>query len=101
MILKKVNGVWLGEFRGFASGIEVTDKISGPLSRDPDVNAIAMVIRDVKQAYLRSIATPGKRCSRNGEDFVIMNVYDHYLVSDGKGPLEGFATLDWIEGSEW
>jgi hypothetical protein len=103
MILRKTELGWEGEFKGFTAFQPVPEdfKSARGLSRNPDTDAMHKVTYDVKQLYLRSIAAPGKQCMRDGLEYVLIEVYDHYLVSDGKGPLQGFDTLDWIEGSEW
>ena len=103
MILRKTELGWEGEFRGFTAFQPVPEdfKSARGMFRNPDTDAMCQVAFDVKQAYLRSIAAPGKRCMYDGLEYVLIEAYDHYLVSDGKGPLQGLDTLDWIEGSEW
>lgn len=103
MILRKTSKGWEGEFRGFTAyqPVPADFKSARRLSRNLDTDAMHKVAYDVKQLYLRSIAAPCKRCMYDGLEYVLIEVYDHYLVSDGKGPLQAFDTLDWIEGSEW
>ena len=107
MILRKIDSYegrgWEGEFRGFSAFQPVPEnfKSARGISRNPDTDAMNTVAYDVKQLYLRSIAAPGKRCMYGGVEYVLIKVYDHYVVSNGKGPLHGLDELDWIEGSEW
>lgn len=103
MILRKTREGWYGEFEGFSAfqPVPADFKSARPMARNPDFDAMYRVAWDVKQAYLRSIAAPGNCCMRDGLEYVLIEAYDHYIVSDGKGPLQGFDSLDWIEGSEW